>query len=180
MSRENLSSRAADVTARLTDPRGFTGTHKQRFDEEGRGRGMAGRMDLVDYDGNTTSATRSHNPYGSDQDLHPHRGSETNLSRSKSRESVGATAKKIKIFEYAEKHSNGEDLVLNKSFPSMEKMKDHVATLIPAGIPKIVIDKNMREVKDIDDFQNGEKYMAITHHDRAHFSEERVPVAFRE
>ncbi|ENN79779.1 tubulin polymerization-promoting protein homolog [Dendroctonus ponderosae] len=36
---------------RLTDASKFTGTHKQRFDEAGKGKGIAGRKDLVDSSG---------------------------------------------------------------------------------------------------------------------------------
>lgn len=34
-----------DVFARLTDPKSFRGTHQHRFDADGKGRGMAGRVD---------------------------------------------------------------------------------------------------------------------------------------
>ncbi|KNC98185.1 uncharacterized protein SPPG_06588 [Spizellomyces punctatus DAOM BR117] len=180
MSTEHLAPRAADVTARLTDPRTYTGTHKQRFDEEGHGRGMAGRKDLVEYDGNTTSAHRGHVPFGSDQDLRERVDREKPIVRSKSRESdIGVTAKKIKIFEYAERYSHGEDIVLNKSYPSIDKLREHAATLIPPGIPKVIVDQNLREITTLDDMENGGKYLALTPHDRAHFSEERVPTAFR-
>ena len=36
-------SRAAEVTARLTDTRGYTGAHKERFDSFGQGKGKEGR-----------------------------------------------------------------------------------------------------------------------------------------
>lgn len=36
---------------RLTDTTKYTGTHKQRFDEEGKGKGIAGRKDVVDKSG---------------------------------------------------------------------------------------------------------------------------------
>jgi len=35
------------AVARLTDTKRYTGSHKQRFDEEGKGRGKAGRVDVV-------------------------------------------------------------------------------------------------------------------------------------
>ncbi|KAI8825150.1 uncharacterized protein EV422DRAFT_517621 [Fimicolochytrium jonesii] len=182
MSSDNLlSPKAAEITARLTDPKGYTGTHKQRFDEEGHGRGMAGRKDLVDFDGNTTSTHRKHSPYGSDNDLRERIDNEKPIVRSRSRESdIGVTARKIKIYEYAEKHSTGEDLVLNKTYSSMDKLKEHTATLIPPGLPKLLVDQSLHEVRNLDDFENGGKYLALTPHDRAHFSEERVPTAFRE
>jgi len=36
---------------RLTDTTKYTGTHKQRFDETGKGKGIAGRKDLADTSG---------------------------------------------------------------------------------------------------------------------------------
>jgi hypothetical protein len=39
---------------RLTDTSKYTGSHKQRFDETGKGKGIAGRKDLVDGSGYVT------------------------------------------------------------------------------------------------------------------------------
>lgn len=36
---------------RLTDTAKYTGIHKQRFDESGKGKGIAGRKDLPDESG---------------------------------------------------------------------------------------------------------------------------------
>jgi hypothetical protein len=36
---------------RLTDTSKYTGIHKQRFDETGKGKGIAGRKDVVDASG---------------------------------------------------------------------------------------------------------------------------------
>lgn len=36
---------------RLTDTSKYTGTHKERFDESGKGKGLAGREDLTDNSG---------------------------------------------------------------------------------------------------------------------------------
>jgi hypothetical protein len=36
---------------RLTDTTRYTGAHKQRFDETGKGRGIAGRKDIADSSG---------------------------------------------------------------------------------------------------------------------------------
>uniref|UniRef100_A0AAY5EFN8 Tubulin polymerization promoting protein n=1 Tax=Electrophorus electricus TaxID=8005 RepID=A0AAY5EFN8_ELEEL len=48
-----LESRAvaSPTVSRLTDTTKFTGSHKERFDETGRGKGKAGRVDLVDKSG---------------------------------------------------------------------------------------------------------------------------------
>lgn len=40
-----------DVTDRLTDTSKYTGAHKARFDEEGKGRGIEGRTDVPDDNG---------------------------------------------------------------------------------------------------------------------------------
>ncbi|XP_068592538.1 tubulin polymerization-promoting protein isoform X2 [Cebidichthys violaceus] len=42
---------ASPTVSRLTDPTKFTGSHKERFDNTGRGKGKAGRVDMVDTSG---------------------------------------------------------------------------------------------------------------------------------
>ncbi|CAG5121771.1 unnamed protein product [Candidula unifasciata] len=42
------------VTARLTDTKSYTGSHKERFDDTGKGKGIAGRKNLVDETGYVT------------------------------------------------------------------------------------------------------------------------------
>uniref|UniRef100_A0A8D0DJF1 Tubulin polymerization promoting protein family member 2 n=1 Tax=Salvator merianae TaxID=96440 RepID=A0A8D0DJF1_SALMN len=41
----------ASVVDRLTDTSKYTGAHKERFDESGKGKGLAGRADLVENSG---------------------------------------------------------------------------------------------------------------------------------
>lgn len=43
--------KAAAAVARLTDPSRYTGSHKERFDQTGKGKGIAGRKDIVDNAG---------------------------------------------------------------------------------------------------------------------------------
>lgn len=45
------SPAAAAAVDRLTDTSKYTGSHKQRFDQTGKGKGIAGRKDLVDGSG---------------------------------------------------------------------------------------------------------------------------------
>jgi hypothetical protein len=42
------------VTARLTDTKSYTGSHKERFDDTGKGKGIAGRETLADNKGYVT------------------------------------------------------------------------------------------------------------------------------
>ncbi|CAH3914389.1 tubulin polymerization-promoting protein homolog [Pieris brassicae] len=48
------SPAAAAAVDRLTDTTKYTGSHKQRFDDTGKGKGIAGRKDLVDGSGYVT------------------------------------------------------------------------------------------------------------------------------
>lgn len=42
---------AGGAVDRLTDTSKYTGSHKQRFDETGKGKGIAGRKDIADTSG---------------------------------------------------------------------------------------------------------------------------------
>jgi hypothetical protein len=44
-------SQKGSIFDKLTDPSQYTGTHKNRFDENGKGRGIEGRSDRVELDG---------------------------------------------------------------------------------------------------------------------------------
>ena len=43
--------KTTDTVNRLTDTSKYTGTHKQRFDDTGKGKGISGRKDLPDTSG---------------------------------------------------------------------------------------------------------------------------------
>ncbi|XP_071569373.1 tubulin polymerization-promoting protein homolog isoform X2 [Temnothorax nylanderi] len=45
------AGKAASTVDRLTDVSKYTGSHKQRFDETGKGKGIAGRKDVADTSG---------------------------------------------------------------------------------------------------------------------------------
>eukprot|EP01113_Clastostelium_recurvatum_P032364 TRINITY_DN4150_c0_g1_i1.p1 TRINITY_DN4150_c0_g1~~TRINITY_DN4150_c0_g1_i1.p1 ORF type:complete len:231 (-),score=71.51 TRINITY_DN4150_c0_g1_i1:50-682(-) len=47
--------KTSGVLDRLTDTSKYTGSHKERFDAEGKGKGKSGRMDLVPDDGYVAS-----------------------------------------------------------------------------------------------------------------------------
>ena len=44
----------SSAVERLTDTSKYTGSHKERFDESGKGKGVAGRKDLHDNSGYVT------------------------------------------------------------------------------------------------------------------------------
>ncbi|KAI6178257.1 P25-alpha [Aphelenchoides besseyi] len=45
----------SNVYERLTDTKKYTGSHKERFDESGKGKGKAGRVDIVENTGYVSS-----------------------------------------------------------------------------------------------------------------------------
>ncbi|XP_070502029.1 tubulin polymerization-promoting protein homolog [Chironomus tepperi] len=45
------NAKAAETVARLTDTSKYTGSHKQRFDDSGKGKGIVGRKDVPDGSG---------------------------------------------------------------------------------------------------------------------------------
>eukprot|EP00386_Alphamonas_edax_P000905 GDKI01002741.1.p1 GENE.GDKI01002741.1~~GDKI01002741.1.p1 ORF type:complete len:232 (+),score=64.12 GDKI01002741.1:91-786(+) len=54
------SKRMPSVFEKLTDTSQYTGSHRHRFDESGRGLGIAGREDVCVHDGHTESTSRRH------------------------------------------------------------------------------------------------------------------------
>ena len=59
-----MPNKADDVTARLTDTSKYTGAHKERFNKDGTGKGQAGRKDLFNNTGSTSSNTRDNTIQG--------------------------------------------------------------------------------------------------------------------
>lgn len=45
------------AVSRLTDPSKYTGSHKERFDQNGKGKGISGRKDVVDNAGYVSGYT---------------------------------------------------------------------------------------------------------------------------
>jgi hypothetical protein len=45
------AGKASSAVERLTDPSRYTGSHKERFDSSGKGKGISGRKDVVDSSG---------------------------------------------------------------------------------------------------------------------------------
>lgn len=54
----------ASAVDRLTDTSKYTGSHKERFDDSGKGRGRSGRQDIPDASG-YVSAYKGHGSYDS-------------------------------------------------------------------------------------------------------------------
>ncbi|KAJ3089247.1 hypothetical protein HK102_006831 [Quaeritorhiza haematococci] len=187
---------AKNVTARLTDPSKYTvmtslfrrmmkgitqqilGAHKERFDESGKGKGIAGRQDVVNYNGSTSSATRDHTV----KETKVEKANKPVVKAKTSEETYGVTARKITLFQYADKNHAGDKVVLTKQkFPSMKQMQDIATKMIPTGKAKLILEAGtMKEIKSLDDFVDGGKYMVITSFDKAKMDESKIPQKFKE
>ncbi|ORX75728.1 hypothetical protein BCR32DRAFT_271731 [Anaeromyces robustus] len=163
------------VTERLTDPSKYTGSHKERFDANGKGRGLAGREDLCINDGNTSSKSRNH---AIENSVEPRPKNKPVVHKVNN---YGTTAKKVTFFEYANKNHAGEMVVLTKQkFPTMKQVNDFTTAMIPTGKSKLIFDKDMKQIKEIDEFIAGEKYLILTPYDKQHLVDEKIPIHFKE
>jgi hypothetical protein len=54
-SSRHCSTSTNPITARLTDTSKYTGSHAHSFDADGKGRGLAGRANIVEFKGNTNT-----------------------------------------------------------------------------------------------------------------------------
>ncbi|KAJ3329948.1 hypothetical protein HDU76_006779 [Blyttiomyces sp. JEL0837] len=170
-------TKSTDVVARLTDTKNFTGSHKERFDESGKGKGLAGREELANFDGSTSSETRDHTITNTVS-----KGSTKPVVKPKTdSETFGEKAKKIKLFQYADKNHAGESIVLTKAkFPQMKQLSEQTTKFTPPGKPKMILDQSMNEIKSLDQVEDGGKYLVITTFDKAKLDDSKIPKAFRE
>ncbi|KAJ3227518.1 hypothetical protein HK099_001669 [Clydaea vesicula] len=166
-------ARSDEVTARLTDTSKYTGSHKERFDEDGNGKGIQGRSNRVLNDGSTSSSSRNHELDGSVKlekkvVVKPKTDSET----------YGSKPKVITVYQYADKNHTGEKYVMTKQkFPTVKQLNEATIKLIPTGKPKLLLNRDLKEVK-FDDLVDGEKYLSITAFDLKKLETQKLPAKF--
>ncbi|KAJ3111097.1 hypothetical protein HDU96_005987 [Phlyctochytrium bullatum] len=175
-------TRASDVTSRLTDTSKYTGSHKERFDANGKGRGVAGRADLVAVDGSTSSATRDHTV-----DKTPIQQSTKPVVKPKTdAETYGEKPPKVTFFPYGDKNHAGDQMVLTKQkFPSFKQLSEKVTAMQPTGKAKLVLEigsgdvSGWKEVKSLGDIQDGGMYLVITAYDKSKLDAAKLPQKVR-
>ncbi|KAJ3340716.1 hypothetical protein HDU93_006386 [Gonapodya sp. JEL0774] len=165
----NPRTKVPSVVDRLTDTSKYTGTHKQRFDESGKGKGLDGREDvgfailaLTKHSNDSLNATRKP------------------VVKSKgSLDDFGVKPKKIVLFEYANCSDQGQATILLKTkFPDFKRLIDHVAKFTPTGKPKIILDQQMRQIEDLDELVEGGHYLVITAYDNSKRDDAKLPQKF--
>ncbi|KXS19308.1 hypothetical protein M427DRAFT_53248 [Gonapodya prolifera JEL478] len=171
------------VVDRLTDTSKYTGTHKQRFDDQGKGKGLDGREDRVNFDGNTQSESRSNLKKSQElrksQELGKSNDSLSKKPVVKPKDDFGVKPKKIVLFEYNNRADAGQETILVKGkFPDFKRLIEHVAKFTPTGKPKIILDAQMRQVQDLEELQDGGHYLVITAYDNSKRDDAKLPQKF--
>lgn len=145
-----------DIVSRLTDTKLYTGAHKARFDDEGKGRGLAGRVNIVEFKGNTNTAVVEKTAV--DKSKKPV------VSVTLGKEKFGTQAAKapvVLLFRNGDKHHKGETYTV-KQVKTLEQLYDKASNLVklPTGaVRKIYKAPGKISVKAVEDLVDGGKYL---------------------
>uniref|UniRef100_A0A0G4HL52 Doublecortin domain-containing protein n=1 Tax=Chromera velia CCMP2878 TaxID=1169474 RepID=A0A0G4HL52_9ALVE len=150
--------------ARLTDTSKYTGAHKQRFDEDGKGRGLAGRENVTHHDGSTESAVRSH-AIEKTVDEKAHKKSVVKGPLGQQKFGTQAdTPISFMIYKNGDKNHKGHKVLLKKHFRNMQQLTDecnkHAAPLT-GPIRRFYRPDLKTWVKDLTEFEDGGKYLCV-------------------
>jgi len=130
MSGSPSPKKADSVVARLTDPKNYTGSHAHRFDADGKGRGLAGRAEVVEFKGNTNTASVDHTVDHSKQ-------KKPVVTAPLGQQKFGTQAAKsanITLYRNGDKHHKGETFTV-KGVKNLEQLLDKASNLVklPTG-----------------------------------------------
>eukprot|EP00163_Fabomonas_tropica_P026329 TRINITY_DN4792_c0_g2_i1.p1 TRINITY_DN4792_c0_g2~~TRINITY_DN4792_c0_g2_i1.p1 ORF type:complete len:179 (+),score=63.24 TRINITY_DN4792_c0_g2_i1:129-665(+) len=158
--------KSGGVFDRLTDTSKYSGTHKERFDESGKGKGLAGRADLVKNDGSTSSAARDHSvdktgPAASGGSRKPV------VAGDLGKQKFGTQATKprtVYVFRNGDKFHTGEKVTIKTTFRTFEQLLEEftkVVKLVTGPVKKVYKPNMKTRVKSLDDFEDGGKYLCV-------------------
>jgi hypothetical protein len=149
-------SKADSIVARLTDTSKYTGAHKQRFNEDGSGRGLAGRSNLVNYTGSTNAdeIVSSAAKGGKKKPV---------VKAGLGKQKYGVQAVKvpfIKLFRNGDKHHKGEMFKVKfNTFDQMKVAATNSVQLVTGAVQKFYkVDLRTRVTK-LEDFEDGQSYL---------------------
>jgi len=149
--------KADSIVARLTDPKLYTGSHAHRFDASGKGRGLAGRTEVVEFKGNTNTATV-------DSTVDHSKAKKPVVAGSLGQQKFGTQAAKspvITLYRNGDKHHKGDTFTV-KGVKNMEQLFDRAGNLVklPTGaVRKMYKAGGKVTVKTLDDLIDGGKYL---------------------
>ena len=145
------------MVARLTDPKLYTGSHAHRFDADGKGRGLAGRADVIEFRGNT-------NTQPVEATVDAGRAKKPVVASPIGAQKFGTQASKsavIRLYRNGDKHHKGEELTV-KGVKSIDQLLDRASGLVklPTGaVRKLYKEGGKATVKSLDELEDGHKYL---------------------
>lgn len=157
-------ARHRNVFDRLTDSQYYTGTHRERFDELGNGRGIAGRESVYTVDGFTESPSRSHEVYSS-VIKKPRKPVVTPGTLGIQRFGVQiATPRLMWLYRNGDKHDDGTPFFVRSFIKSMEGLYQQISKKITpiAGPVRRIFDQNFRLITNLEDIVDGAKYLCTS------------------
>ncbi|RUS30044.1 hypothetical protein BC938DRAFT_479914 [Jimgerdemannia flammicorona] len=155
------SSSGSNVFSRLTNTRGYTGSHKMRFDEEGRGLGKAGREDLVEFDGLTPSPSRSKAPRHTAA-LNPSVSKTPVVKGPLGTQKFGTQARVVYLYRNGDKLHDGEKVVVKATYRNMQQFYDDASArvkLVTGPVRRIYKADLKTLVRGLDQFEDGGRYL---------------------
>ena len=150
------------------------GSHAHRFDADGKGRGLAGRAEVVEFKGHTNTgpveATVDHAKV-----------KKPVVSSPLGAQKFGTQASKVavvQLYRNGDKHHKGEELTL-KGIKSMEQLLDRAtsAVKLPTGaVRKLYKEGGKVTIKSLDELHDGAKYLCVGGEKIA--EEDKLPAAW--
>jgi len=153
-----------NVFQRLTDPAHFTGCHRERFDEFGNGRGLAGREYVFIYDGLTESPSRTHEVY-STVVKKPRQPVVKSGTIGIQRYGVQTISPKLMwLYRNGDKHHDGVPFFVRKHIGTMEALYQEATKAVTpiCGPLRKIYDQNLRQVQHLEDIVDGGKYLCCS------------------
>ncbi|CEL97699.1 unnamed protein product [Vitrella brassicaformis CCMP3155] len=154
-----------NIFDKLTDSSQYTGAHKHRFDDSGQGRGIAGREEIVNVDGSTESTARKH-AVEKTVDHAERAGRKPVVQGPLGQQKFGTQAEtpiSIWLYKNGDKHFKGVKFVVKKTIRNMDQFiaeANKQGCQPKSGVIRKIYKQNMKTVvKDLADFEDGEKYL---------------------
>lgn len=159
---------ARPVFDRLTDAAYYSGTHRERFDEYGLGRGLAGREYVYYFDGMTESSQRKHEVVSTVERHHrpvtPTRRGLLSARDIQSKHGVQAlTPKLIWIYRNGDAYHEGERYFVKAHIQSMKQLYRELTPLVrPFGACAVreIYDQRGRKILRLEELLDNGKYLA--------------------
>eukprot|EP01067_Filipodium_phascolosomae_P000062 Filipodium_phascolosomae@DN1046_c0_g1_i1.p1 len=151
----------SNVFDRLTDASKYGGAHKERFGEDGKGKGMAGRENVVNYTGDTQADVRDSHV----KDTVGDRQHKDVVSGPLGKQKFGTQADtpiSIWVYRNGDKHHAGNKIMVKKTINTMDKLITEVQKVCPSptGAVKKLYNSDLKTtVKSLEDLTDGTKYL---------------------